>query len=109
MAVTYKTLGQSAPSATTETDLYTVPGATSAVVSTLTICNRGASAGTVRVNVSVGGGATANKEYLYYELTVAAYDTFAATMGVTLAATDKVKIYASSGNFSFNLFGSEHT
>ena len=32
MAVTYKILGQSAPSATTETDLYTVPASTEAII-----------------------------------------------------------------------------
>ena len=31
MATTYKILGQSAPAATTEVDLYTVPAATAAV------------------------------------------------------------------------------
>lgn len=109
MAITYKVLGQSAPSATTETDLYTVPGSTSAVCSTFTACNRGAASGTIRLSVAAAGGATANKDYIYYDLTVAAYDTFAATLGITLPATAKVKVYASSGNFSFNLFGAEHT
>lgn len=109
MAITKKVLGQSAPGATTETDLYTVPGATAALCSTLVICNRGASAATVRASVSVGGGATATKDYLYYDLTVAAYDTFAATFGLTLAATDKVRVYASSATVSFSLFGQEET
>ena len=36
MAATYKVLGQSAPSATTATALYTVPASTSTIVSTLT-------------------------------------------------------------------------
>lgn len=109
MAITYKILGQVAPSATTETDLYTVPGATAAVCSTITACNRGASAATIRVSVAASGAATAAKDYLYYDLTVAAYDTFAATIGITLPATAVVRVYASSANLSFNLFGAEHT
>jgi hypothetical protein len=52
MATTYKILGQSAPAATTEVDLYTVPAATDAVVSTVTACNRGTAAGTYRIYVS---------------------------------------------------------
>ena len=32
MATTYKVLGQSAPTATTDTDVYTVPAATTAVL-----------------------------------------------------------------------------
>lgn len=109
MAITYKVLGQSSPNATTETAIYTVPADTSAVASTLTVCNRGGTATTFRVSVAVGGGATANKDYLYYDLTISANDTFTATIGMALAATDKVKVYAGNGNLSFNLFGSELT
>ncbi len=108
MANTYKSLGQQAPSATTETTLYTVPSATSAIVSSLVVCNRSTSA-TFRVSVAVGGGATANKDYLYYDATIDANYTIALTLGLTLAATDKVKVYASSANLSFNLFGTEVT
>jgi len=46
MPTTYKVLGQSAPSATTATTLYTVPSATSAVVSTLVVANRAATSAT---------------------------------------------------------------
>jgi len=109
VATTYKCLGQSAPSATTETTLYTVPGATSAIVSTIVVCNRGAAEATFRISVAVGGGATGNPDYLYYDLPIAAKDTFAATFGVTLAATDKIKVYASSADLSFSAFGSEIT
>jgi hypothetical protein len=107
MATTYKVLGQSAPSATTETDLYTVPALTSAIASSIIVCNRGATQATFRVSIAVGGGATGNKDYIYYDLLIAGNDTFIATIGVTLAATDKVKVYASSANFSFSLYGSE--
>ena len=106
MADTWKVLGQAAPSATTETDLYTVPGSTSTTISSLMVCNRGSSA-TFRVSVSVGGGATANKDYLYYDLAIPANDTFGATLGITLAATDVVRVYASTTDLSFAAFGVE--
>ena len=108
MAQTLKVLGQSAPSATTETDLYTVPGATTAVVSSIVICNRSGSNATFRISVAVGGGATGNKDYLYYDNTVLANDSFIATIGVSLGAGDKIKVYASSANLSFNAFGAEN-
>jgi hypothetical protein len=38
---------------------------------------------------------------------IAANDTFIATIGVTLATTDKVKVYATTANLTFQLFGSE--
>ena len=104
---TYKILGQNSPSATTETDLYTVPPATSAVCSSVSICNRGSSQTTFRVSISQGGVATANKDYLYYDVTLAGNDTFIATIGVTLAATDKIRVYSGSSNLSFQVWGTE--
>jgi len=109
MADTLKCLGQSAPSATTETDLYTVPSSTSAVVSTLTVCNRANSSTTFRVSHAVGGGATANKDYLVYDATIYANETITFTLGVAMATTDKLKVYAGTANLSFNAHGVEVT
>ena len=107
MAVSYKILGQSAPSATTETALYTVPAATETIVSTLTVTNRSATDATFRVSVAENGSATANKDYVAYDLTCAGNGFLAFTLGMTLNASDVVRIYASSATLSFNLFGSE--
>lgn len=107
MAVIYKVLGQSAPSATTETTLYTVPAATETIVSTLTVANRSSSAATFRVSISVNGAATATKDYLAYDLTCGSNGFIAFTIGATMDATDVVRVYASSADLSFNLFGSE--
>ena len=107
MPTVYKTLGQSSPAATTETDLYTVPAATSAVASSVIVCNRSAVLSTFRISIAVGGAATANKDYIYYDLPIGANDTFIATIVVTLATTDKVRVYASNTNLSFSLYGSE--
>lgn len=109
MADLAKLLGQSAPAATTETDLYTVPAVTNTTVSSVVVCNRGASATTFRISIADGGGATANKDYLYYDVAIPAFDTFIATIGATLEATDKIKVYAGNGNLSFNAFGIEST
>jgi len=109
MAVVIKSLGQVAPSATTETDLYTVPTARTAVCSSIVICNRANTSATFRVSHSVGGGATATKDYLYYDVTLAGNDTFIATIGMTLDTPDKIRVYASSANLSFNLYGQENT
>lgn len=108
MAQTLKLLGQSAPSATTETDLYTVPSATTTAISSLVICNR-STATTFRVYVADNGGVTANKMYLYYDTPIAANDTFIATIGITLEATDVLRVYAGSANLSFNAFGAENS
>ena len=109
MATTYKVLGQSNPSATTATTLYTVPSATSAVVSTITICNQAGSAATFRIAVRPAGATLAAEHYIVYGATVAASDTTTLTLGLTLATTDVITVYASSANLSFNAFGSEIT
>ena len=109
MATTRKVLGQVAPAATTNTDIYTVPAATSTVCSTLVVANRGADAATFRVAVRPGGATLANQHYLYYDVALSPGDSFAATIGVTLAATDVVTAYASTANLSFSLFGEETT
>lgn len=107
MPQTYKVLGQSAPSATTNTDLYTVPSLKSAVISTLVICNRAATAATFRLAVRPAGAAIANQHYIAYDVALAANDTTCLTLGLTLAATDVITVYASNANLSFAAYGSE--
>jgi glucose-6-phosphate dehydrogenase assembly protein OpcA len=109
MADTLKVLGQSNPSATTLTTLYTVPSSTSTTVSSLVVCNQASSAATFRISIQVAAAADTAKQYLYYDTNVPANDTFIATVGITLATTDVVKCYASSTTLSFNLFGVEVT
>ena len=107
MATTYKVLGQVIPSATTATTLYTVPAATATVVSTLTVCNQAATAGSFRIAVRPVGATLATLHYIAYDVAIAANDTTALTLGLTLATTDVVTIYASSATMSFNAYGSE--
>ena len=107
MATTYKVLGQSNPSATTATTLYTVPSATQAVVSTIVIANLTASAATFRIAVRVAGATLANSQYVAYDITVGASDSTALTLGVTLNATDVITVYGSTANLTFTAFGSE--
>lgn len=109
MAVTIKNLGQSSPNATTETALYTCPASTTAVCSSIVVCNRGGAATTFRISHAVGGGATQNKDYLYYDTYISANDTFIATIGITVAASDKINVYSGNANLSYNLYGQENT
>jgi hypothetical protein len=107
MPTTYKVLAQSNPSATTATTLYTVPSATSTVVSTVTVCNQASSAGSYRIAVRPAAATLAAQHYIAYDVPIAANDTVALTLGITLAATDVVTVYASSTSLSFNAYGSE--
>ena len=107
MPSAYKVLGQSNPAATTATTLYTVPSATQAVCSTLSVCNQGASSATFRVAVRPAGATLAATHYLVFDSSRTANDSAFLTLGITLATTDVVTVYASSASLSFSLFGSE--
>jgi len=107
LATNYKVLGQSNPSATTETTLYTVPASTEAVISTIVVCNQAGADATFRIAVRPDGATLAAQHYLAYDVTVGASDSTTLTLGITLDATDVVTVYASSATLSFNAFGSE--
>jgi hypothetical protein len=107
MATTYKVLGQSAPSATTDTDIYTVGSGKSTVVSTITICNRDTTSATYRIAVRQNGASIANEHYVAYDTPVPPKDSIALTLGITVNAGDILTVYASNANLSFNVFGAE--
>jgi hypothetical protein len=107
MASEYSVLGQSAPAATTATDVYTVPAATQAVISTIIIANRAGSAGSFRLSVRPAGAAQSNEHYIAYDVPIAANDSTTLTLGITLGATDVITAFCSSADMSVNVFGSE--
>jgi glucose-6-phosphate dehydrogenase assembly protein OpcA len=109
MPQTHKVLGQANPSATTLTTLYTVPASTQAVCSTIAICNTASSATTYRIAVRPAGASIATSQYLAYDAALPANDTATLTLGVTLAATDVISVYAASANVAFSAFGVEIT
>ena len=102
-----KVLGQSNPSATTLTTLYTVPSAKEAVVSTISVANLTATAATFRIAVRPAGASIANQHYIGYDITVGASDSTLITVGLTLAATDVISVYTSTANLAFSAFGDE--
>jgi len=109
MANTYKVLGQAFPNANTNFSLYTVPAATSAIVSTLNVCNTTASNVTFRAAIRPAGEALANKHYIVYDTALPAQDSIALSLGMTMGNTDVLTVYSFLGNVSFNVFGTEIT
>jgi glucose-6-phosphate dehydrogenase assembly protein OpcA len=107
MATAYKVLGQSAPSATTATTLYTVPASTETVISTIAVTNRNTASATFRIAIRPDGATLANEHYISYDAPISANDSLFITIGATINASDVVTIYASTANLSFSAFGSE--
>ena len=75
MTDSLKVLGQLDPSATTTTTLYTVPDLTQTTISSIVAANRTGSAITFRLSVHVAGAGADDKQYLYYDKSVAANDS----------------------------------
>ena len=107
MAKNYKIIAQASPAATTDTTLYTVPSSTQVTISSITICNRAATAATYRIAMRPNAETLADKHYIAYGATVPANDTIALTLGLTADAADVITVYSSSASVSFGVFGSE--
>lgn len=103
----YKTLGQSNPAATTDTALYTVPGSTQAVASFLSVTNLSTTSATFRVWSRIAGAATANAQYLAYDVPIGANDTIFLLQGWSGNAADILMVRASTANIAFTLNGLE--
>lgn len=109
MPITYKVLAQSAPNATTNTDIYTVPANTQTVVSTIVVANRAATAATYRIAIRLNGATLANQHYIAFDVSVGASDSTTITIGITLDPSEIITVFASTANLSFNIFGAEIT
>lgn len=107
MPTVYKVLGQVQPAANTLTTAYTVPASTNTVMSLITICNMGPSVTTYRVAVRIAGASLTEKQYIYYDSSIAPQDTLNVTQPFTLGDGDVVSVESFSGLVAFNLFGSE--
>jgi glucose-6-phosphate dehydrogenase assembly protein OpcA len=103
----YKVIAQLSPAATTLTTLYTVPAATETVVSSIIVTNRSNSNRSFRIAISVAGAAIDNKHYIAYDTAIGGNGVQEFTTGMTLAATDVIRVYAGSAELSFNVFGTE--
>jgi hypothetical protein len=106
MATTYAVLGQVVGTAALQS-LYTAGASEQAVISTVTIANRGTAAATYRLAVRPDGESIANKHYIAYDASVPGNDTIALTLGITMDGNDVLSCYSSTTDITFNAFGAE--
>ena len=109
MADTFLVLAQSKPVSATLTAAYTVPASTTAVISSIVVCNQSAIATSFRISLAIAGAADTAAQYLYYDVSIDGNDTFVATIGITLGATDIVRVYNTLATLSFNVLGVQVT
>jgi len=109
MATVYKVLGQLKPGANTLADLYTVPGSTSAVLSSITVCNQTAANASYSIAIAPNGETANDKHFIVRGGVVPQADAVGITLGLTMDAADVVRCNTNTSNVSFNVFGSEVT
>ena len=102
-------LAQDNPTADILTTLYTVPASTSTVVSSIIVCNLDVVSINFSISVAVGGASNTPAQYIYYQVALDVNDTFIATVGLSLATTDVIRVWSSSSNVAFNIFGDQIT
>lgn len=106
---TYKVIAQRSPAAATLETLYTVPASTQAVLSTILVANRSNTKTEFRIAISPAGAAISNEHYIAFDAEILGNETREFTIGVTLNATDVVRVYNTLATVSFNAFGLEIT
>lgn len=99
-----KKLGSVAPAATTNTTLYTVPAAKSAVC-VLSVCNTNTFAVTIRVAISATTTPTIG-EYIEYDVVIAPHGILERS-SIAIGENEKMVIFASNTNVAFRLYGME--
>lgn len=104
---TLKVLGQNNPTANSLIDVYVVPAATSATISSFIVCNQSGGFISFSVSVAINGATNDPKQYLYFNTPLDANDTFTATLGISLGPNDVIRFKTSDNNVSINIFGVE--
>jgi len=112
MPQSFKRLGAINPTANTQTNVYVIPAATEAVISTVTICNQSSSNVSYSL-ISMTAGEFSSpapvKTFLVRGATVPAADTIVLTLGLTMNAGSILSANTNSGSVSILAFGSELT
>lgn len=102
MATAYLTKQvQGTASTGTYSTLYNTAGATTAVVSSIVVCNEASAAVTIRVGLAASAGTPASGAFLLYDRTVPANDTLILNLPVTLGNTTYIRVSSSANTTSF--------
>jgi len=102
MPIAYKTQQvQGTASASTYATLYSTPAATTAVLSTISICNTASTAATYRIGVCGSASSPGVGEHVVYGATVPANDTVFLTVGLSLSALKFIRVSSSANTVDF--------
>ena len=103
MANTAKALFRGAATTTLTTNLYTVPAATTTVITSIAVCNAGAAAPDFTLSIGPAG----SEVKLFDEAEIAADTTTVIDLKQVLATTEVIDGGATSTDVSFHISGME--
>ena len=102
MANTYKSAQlQGTASVSTYGTLYSTGASTSAVISSIVVCNTSASAVTYRIGLMGSAGTPGASEWIVYDASIAGNDTVGLTLGLTMGNTQFLRVSSSANTLSF--------
>ena len=87
--------------------LYTVPAATTSVISTLAIVNTASANATYRIGFAPSATTPAAADWLIYDGTVPANDAIFLSIGASITTGTLIRVSSSANTVSFQAFVSE--
>lgn len=110
MAQVYKnTRVEGTAGLTTYATLYGTTASTTAVISTISVCNRSADNKRFRIGIDDTEGTPSNAEFIAYDAVVAPYDTSFITVGLCLGNSQYIRFSSDDNTLSFIAHISEIT
>jgi hypothetical protein len=101
-------LGQTAPTASTETLNYTVPASTSTLVKSIIVANPSASSDTFSIAlVPIAATTATTSQVIYFNNTISENSTLVIKAEYTLAAGNGIRVTSTNGSCVFTTLGAE--
>jgi predicted amino acid dehydrogenase len=106
--LTYRVLGQVAPTNSTTATLYSVPVTRlGTIISSIVVCNQQTTATTFNIAIVTSGTSLTTSSYINYNTVIPGNDTIGVSLGVTMATNDAIIVSATGYPISFSAYGSE--
>lgn len=95
---------QGTGNSSTYATLCSTAGGTTAVISSIVICNRSTTAATYRIAITTTAGTPSAGQFLVYDSAIAGNDTVSLSLGITLDASEFIRISSSTNTLDFTAF-----
>jgi CDP-diglyceride synthetase len=94
---------------TTYGTLYSTSASATAVISSILVANTASTAATYRIGIMGSAGTPAAANWAAFDVAVAANDTVALTLGITVGNSQFIRVSSSANTVTFSAYVSEIT